>query len=141
MLSKPRYGWTTVSLEEFKTVASYLDDIPFSWLKSCLLSLKESIPTVFHIEEEGSKVFIVSYYGVTHVVRANEVCRTYTEIDFMDIARELIADIETYFEDWVQWSPYERTEEDWTNRRIALRKLLRETEDVLVQQMEKCHKK
>ena len=59
----------------------------------------------------------------------------------MDIARELIADIETYFEDWVQWSPYERTEEDWTNRRITLRKLLRETEDVLVQQMEKCHKK
>ena len=44
MLSKPENGWTKVTLGDFQTEASYLVDLPFDWLRSCIHSLRSDLP-------------------------------------------------------------------------------------------------
>ena len=60
MLSEPQNGWNTVKIKDFEAVASYLVDIPFDWLNSCLNGLKTRTPISLFIDEEGSECFIVS---------------------------------------------------------------------------------
>lgn len=140
MLAKPKAGWTTVTIGEFEAEASYLVDIPFEWLKGCLIGLKEKIPITLFIDEEGSEEYIVSYYEGTHIIIDRDdqpQCMTYRNIDFMDITKSVIDDIRLYFEDWVQWSPYE----DWKKRKVELKELILETEKTLMKEVERCNKK
>lgn len=144
MLSKPKNGWTTVSIGEFEAEAGYLVDIPFDWLNACLTGLRNKVPITLFINEEGSEEFIVSYYEVTHIVIDRDEkpeCMTYRNIDFMDIARAVIEDMKLYFEDWVHWSPYEETDEEWEKRQIELKALILETEKALKNEAERCNKK
>ena len=144
MLSKPKDGWTTVSIEDFESEASYLVDIPFDWLNACLTGMVNKVPITLFIDEEGSEVFIVSYYDVTHVIvdRADlPESITYRNIDFMDITNGIIEDIKLYFEDWVRWSPYEDTEEECKIRSVHLKKLIKETEKALKKEAERCNKR
>lgn len=143
MLSKPVNGWTTVSIKDFQTEASYLVDIPFEWLNTCLNGFKYKIPISLFIDEEGRECFIITYYDVTHIItdRDDEVaCSTYRDIDFMDITDMLLNDIRKYFENWIVWSPYEDAETDFQRRRIELSKLIEEVENALKTEKERCHK-
>lgn len=144
MLSKPKNGWSTVSIGEFEAEASYLVDIPYDWLNACLTGLSSKVPVTLFINEEGSEEFIVSYYEVTHIIidqGSESECITYRDIDFMDIAKAVIEDIKLYLEDWVEWSPYEDTEEKWEKRRIELKELILKTENALNKEAERCNKR
>ncbi len=135
MLSKPHYGWSDVTIGDFKTQASDLDDIPFTWLQACKSGLEHNIPVSLFVEEEGSDSIIVSYYYSTHVIiedeDLNRSLKTFEDIDFMDITYMLLNDIKEYFEDWVKWFVYEDTEKDFERRRKELKQLIDETEDLL----------
>ncbi len=142
MLSKPHNGWTEVKIKDFEVVASYLVDIPFEWLNSCLNGLKCRTPICLFIDEEGSECFIVSYYDVTHIISDNDEveCRTYRDIDFMDISRFVLDDIKQYYDDWLYWSPYEDSQEDICKRKERLDNLILEVEEVLNKEIIRCNK-
>lgn len=102
------------------------------------------VPITLFIDEEGSEAFIVSYYDVTHIIIDRDdvsKCITYRNVDFMDITNAIIEDIKLYFEDWVQWSPYEETENEWEKRRTRLKKLILETEAALKKESDRCNKR
>lgn len=143
MLSKPKNGWTTVSIGEFESEASYLVDIPFVWLNACLTGMSKKVPITLYIDEEGSEAFIVSYYDVTHIIVDRDESPEhilYRNIDFLDVTHALVEDIKRYFNDWVEWSPYEDTEADYKKRKLQLKTLVLETEKVLGKEVERCHK-
>lgn len=144
MLSKPKNGWSTVTIGEFESEAGYLVDIPFDWLNACLTGMVNKVPITLFIDEEGSEAFIVSYYDVTHIIIDRDdvsKCITYRNVDFMDITNAIIEDIKLYFEDWVQWSPYEETENEWEKRRTCLKRLILETEAALKKESDRCNKR
>ena len=143
MLSEPHNGWTTVRIKEFETAASYLVDIPFDWLNSCLYGLKNRTPISLFIDEEGSECFIVSYYEVTHIISDNDdvQCYTYRDIDFMDITYCILHDIREYFDKWICWSPYEDSEEEVAVRKERLKDLITEVECELEKEANRCNKR
>lgn len=143
MLSEPQNGWTTVKIKDFEAVASYLVDIPFDWLNSCLNGLKTRTPISLFIDEEGSECFIVSYYDVTHIISDNDDVQyfTFRDIDFMDITYCIIQDIKAYFDKWLCWSPYEDSEEEVAVRKEKLSALIAEVEFELKKEAKRYDKR
>ena len=139
MLSKPKNGWTTVTIKDFEAEASYLVDIPFDWLKTCLHGLQNRTPVALFIEEEGSECYITSYYEATYIVahrRDGVACHDYPLVSFIDIAASLVEDIKKFFDDWVHWYPYEDSDADIQRRESELRELIQTVEDALEQTKE-----
>ena len=135
MLSKPEYGWSTVTIADFQTHASNMHDMPFTWLRACINGLKYNMPASFFIEEEGSSCIIVSYDYATHIIIEDRDCnctlKTIEDLTLIDFAKMLVRDIKEYFEDWVKWYVFEDRETDYVRRRIELRKLIDEAERYL----------
>ena len=67
-------------------------------------------------------------------------CITYDDIDFMDIINMLLHDFKEYFEDWVKWSPYEDTEEDFAKRRTELKALIDDVERLYLPEAKRYNK-
>ena len=122
MLSKPRYGWTNVTIGEFQGRASYLTDVPMDCLISFINSFKYGIPASVFFDEEGSTFTLVTEsYNNTYIISERED----TELininkRFLDLAKELIKDIEDNLEDWVFWEDYYDDSEDTLNKRRKL---------------------
>lgn len=136
MLSKPEHGWSTVSFEDFEAPVSYLVDVPFDWLRTCINGLKYNTPIALHIDEEGIDDLITSYWFGTYVIVQDwddkETLHTYEEINYIDIAYMLYQDVKLYFEDWVHWSPFEDRPDDIIRRRKELQQLLDEIKQLLI---------
>ncbi len=133
MLSKPNIGWSVFTLGEFQTEVSYLVDIPFDWLRACISGLKYNIPFSFFLEEEGSNCIVTAYWDYTHIIIQNEdvTLKTIKDADWLDLSYMLLVDIKRYFDDWVNWYAFEQTESDFLRRRIELKELIEETEQIL----------
>ena len=96
------------------------------------------MPVTWFINEDvQNSIYIVLYYDEIFVITDRPECvegtrvHKFEDIDFMDLTNTLLHDIRENFEDWVQWNPYEDSEEDFARRRIELRKLLDEVEEAL----------
>lgn len=113
MFSKPDCGWTDIKIGDFIGRGSYLTDIPVDCLNVCIFALSNNSPLSFFIDEEGSEVIVTSYYDCTYIVRKyeggyqEEKFYSYT-LDFRDLVIEILHDIEDYYDDWVQWLPYDK---------------------------------
>lgn len=110
MLSKPEGGWSDFELGDFQTSVSYIEDVPFNWLRACLNGLKYNLPISFFIEEEGSNCILTSYDNTYIIVEEDEdygneeaEIKTIRGIDSLDISYLLLLDIKEYFDDWVTW--------------------------------------
>ena len=144
MLTKPCCGWSEVTLGNFKSCASYLDDLPFNWLRAFRNGFEHNIPVALDIDEEGSHSIIVTYYDDTYVVsdrgEGAKTLETVEGIDFLDVAYMLICDINDNFEDWVTWDHHEYPENEIDLRRNELRQLLDETGEYLSAYAKKMNK-
>jgi len=144
IISEPKNGWVSIKIKEFESEASYLVDIPFDWLRSCLAAFETRTPVSLFIDEEGSECFITSYYDVTHIVidRDEETeLITYRDIDFFDITDALIYYIGKYFDQWAEWDPYHDSDEEISQRKILLKKLISDVEEAMRPEKERYNKK
>lgn len=136
MLSKPEHGWSTVTIEDFEAPVSYLVDVPFDWLRTCINGLKYHTPIALHIDEEGVDDLITSYWFGTYIIvqdwNEEETFHSYEETNYIDIAYMLYQDIKNYFEEWVNWSPFEDRPDDIVRRRKELQLLLDEIKQLLI---------
>lgn len=104
MLSKPYAGWTNVAIGEFKGNASYLTDVPMDCLIAFINALEYYIPASVFFDEEGSEFTLVVGFNGVYVISEREETRLISvDRRFLDIARELVKDIEDNLEDWVLW--------------------------------------
>lgn len=140
MLSRPKIGWTTITIEDFTAEGSYLADIPFDWLRACLNGLQYDLPVALFIEEEGSTCTIVTEWIYTYIIihRDDSPEMRTLPIDRLDIISELVDDFEAYFEDWVTEFD-EKESDDKTARRTELRELLDSVKTVLDEKKKACH--
>ena len=129
MLSRPKAGWSELTLGDFKAPVSFLTDIPFDWVRACLSSLKYGIPAAFFLDSEGTTTTIVVNFATTYIISSSDLSVTYmSDIFVTDFAKMLIEDIRRDFDDWLYWLDASLTEEKWANRRKMLEDLLAETE-------------
>lgn len=104
MLSKPSVGWTTVKLGDFEDRASYLTDVPHDCLDAFIYTLENHRPAVVFFDAEGWNYHIVFSYYTTYILMEKDELEVYeVELDFTELAKELVDDIEQNIDDWANW--------------------------------------
>jgi len=128
MLTKPLHGWTNISVDNFSERASYLTDIPNDCLDAFIYALKTNNPAVVFFDAEGYEFHLVSSYYRSYVIidKEDNTVETYTiDKNIIKLAKELIDDIENYFEEWLNWEYYDDIKYEYakTNRDVFKEKL------------------
>ena len=130
MLSKPRNGWVNVEIEEFVGRASYIREVPDDCLDAFILGLKNRLPVVIEFDAEGWEFTLVSkYYSTFIIVEAEDTKLIEINKTNMELAREIINDIESNIELWSKWSSF--VEEDCDKKKDELLAKLNELKGVL----------
>lgn len=113
MLSKPKFGWTTINIGEWSDRASYLSDIHLDLLSALIDSYVTSSyrPACVQYDAEGWEGIIIIDDYFTYIIlddtgendKKNKSKVITFEIDKDDLAKELIKDIEENLEEWSLW--------------------------------------
>lgn len=132
MIEEVNAGWATVKIGEFETKASYLEDLPINWLKSFIFGLRNDVPITLFIEEEGSESYIVTCSNITYIIADGRETRDTYEFDITieELAKEFLKDLSVYFEEWVNWNPFEEGRPDY-GRRNLIKNMMDELKKVL----------
>lgn len=131
MLSTPRYGWTEISIGDFRGRGSHIQNIPVLLLEAFLRALRWHIPAEITIDEEGSTFDLCSLYTTTIAVHRGDDELHHFDIDVQALASELIADLRRDWQDWLCW-PEGCTPTDSPEHRAAhLTRLINESEKYL----------
>jgi len=109
MLTKPQDGWTSIHIQNFSERASYLTDIPNDCLDAFIYALQTNNPAVVYFDAEGWDFHLVSSYYRSYIIRDkedNKVDIHVIEKDILELAKELVYDIQRDFDEWLQWEYY-----------------------------------
>jgi len=127
MFTTPLHGWTNLQLENFSERASYLTDIPNDCLDAFIHALQTNNPAIVYFDAEGFDFHLVSSFYRSYIIRDKEdnTVDTYViEKDIIELAKELVYDIENDFDAWLQWEYYDDSEEyAETNKDVFKEKL------------------
>ncbi len=117
MFGKPKHGWVDIDIGEYRGHGSYLTDIHYDFLDAAVHALRNNVPFVLYIDEEGCDTFVTSYYADTFVNRVTDKVETYhSNIGFQDLIDEGVSDIERYLEDWAMYWGYDDDDDAETIR-------------------------
>lgn len=136
MFTKPKNGWTDILLGDFEGLGSYIQDVPAEVMEACISSLRKQEPLCLHFDEEGSE-FTLTADAETKIVAQGYYGPEEYEVKCskMELIQEILADMEAYFEDWVEFTEeYAYFEDDeaeqkqafYEERAIVLKALLQE---------------
>ena len=134
MLSKPKYGWTDITLGDFAGRGSYLTDIPVDLLNAFINALRDFIPASVFFDEEGSEFTLVSHFNGTYIIVEREEKPELISVDirFVELIKEVINDIESDIEGWADWMCYyDLTEEELTQRENLLKSKIEELKNLI----------
>lgn len=107
MLTKPKHGWTNVQIEDFVDRASYLTDIPNDCLDAFIYGIENNMPVVIYFDAEGWDYHLVASYYESYIIREKESLEIYKfKKNYIDLAYELIKDIEDNINEWTNWLSY-----------------------------------
>jgi hypothetical protein len=114
MFTEPKHGWTNLQLGCFESRASYLTDIPMDCLDGFIYALSTNNPITIFFDAEGWDFHLVSSYYESYIIsNENDESDLYLiEGSFKELAKELIGDIEKYFDSWLHWEYFDLDEED-----------------------------
>lgn len=136
MFTKPKNGWTDILLGDFEGLGSYIQDVPVEVMEACISALKKDAPIELHFDEEGSEFTLTASDETKIIAQGYYGPETYeVKLSRDALAREICADMEKYFEDWVEWpEEYAYFEDDeaeakqafYDERVIVLKRLLEE---------------
>ena len=127
MFTKPVHGWTHIQFSNFSERASYLTDIPNDCLDAFIYALQTNNPAIIYFDAEGFDFHLVSSYYRSYIIKDKEdnIVDTYViEKGIIELAKELVNDIEKDFDEWLQWEYYDDSEEyAETNKEVFKEKL------------------
>ena len=107
MLSRPRYGWTEITIGDFKSSASYLTDVPNDLLDELIRSIENRCPACITFDAEGYDFTIVSDIFYTHVIKEKEDTEGFeyytSPISKREFAKTVIEDIKSNLDAWADW--------------------------------------
>ena len=122
MLSKPKHGWSKITIGNWSDRCSYLDDVPFMLLNSLEQSCRMHKPVSVKFDAEGYEYIIIFDWFETHIISDKEDDYTHTvvSIDRDELAKELISDILNNLPDWASWYYCRMTEDQIEERKKDL---------------------
>lgn len=142
MLEFPKYGWTTVSIENFREPASYLTDVPMDCINAMIYALENNTDFCVNFDAEGySYKIIADWYNTFIIMTKNEPELITIKNKNRDIlAKELIKDIENNLKDWCTFSCIidEENEESKNEYREYKKNLIEKIEKLKELTKEKC---
>lgn len=119
ILGTPKYGWTHIKLGEFECSGSYLTDIPIDWLESIKNSLRSWTTLCLFTDNEGTNSYIIVDDVVSYAFTTIDNINVATIWEYSkDIIRQIVSDIESDFEAWVDWMCYEDMTTEERNARV-----------------------
>lgn len=134
MLTKPRNGWTTFSLDgTSKYELSYLDDIAFEWLDQAIHGLETMLPFCVKGFLEPSRFLCTVSFWNCHVVienderlplTGNDVKNEYSHTSMLEFCRFLYDDISLDIDGWASFMDYCEDDPEEKKQRL-LQKLAR----------------
>lgn len=131
MLSKPKYGWSTITIGDWSDRCSYLTDVPFQLLEAMCDSCKNHKPAAETFDAEGWDYTIIFDWLEIHIIISKDSFELKTiEINRDELAKELVEDIRNNIDEWASWIDYGDIDE----KRKQLRKelLLATCDDLMV---------
>ena len=126
MLTKPVHGWTHLQFKNFSERASYLTDIPNDCLDAFIHALQTNNPAIVYFDAEGFDYHLISSFYRSYIIRDkedNKVDIYVIEKDILELAKELIDDIQRDFNEWLNWESYDDGEYAEVNREVFKEKL------------------
>lgn len=125
ILSKPKYGWCSIKLDDRIISASYLDDIPYVWLECIEFGLRTCNPICLKADGESAGTRYIIIDGILVTLVDNEQSYFIHELDGKEVMKDIILDIEENIEDWTDWLSYDdMTEKQRERRKKTLLKLV-----------------
>ena len=117
MLSNPKAGWCELEIGDFKGTPSYLTDVPVDLLTAFIDYYKKGIGAVF-FDEEGSEFnLLLSNYSAYIIYCGNEsILYDFYDINIDDLATELITDIKSNVDSWVNFYASSSSCMFWNNK-------------------------
>ena len=128
MFTTPQDGWTHIQLENFSERASYLTDIPNDCLDAFIHALQTNNPAIMYFDAEGFDYHLISSFYRSYIIKDkedNKVDIHVIEKDILELAKELVDDIQRDFDDWLNWESYDDGEYSEVNREVFKEKLSR----------------
>ena len=114
LLSNPKHGWCTVEVGDFKGQASYLYDVPFNCLDAFINVFNKNTGVncaSIYFDEEGSWFYLITDTDYTYIIIEREKTEVKCfDVNIIQLANELINDLERNFNDWVDWLCYDEPE-------------------------------
>ena len=129
MLSKPKHGWSEITIGDWSDRCSYIDDVPFNLLEALEKSCRTHRPVAVKFDAEGWDYIVVFDQFETHIISTNpnDVDVYFSNFDYHTIeidrdklAKELIADIRRDIDDWTHWDYRDHTEDYLSERKKDL---------------------
>lgn len=131
MLSKPIAGRTTITIGNWSGQCCNKDDVPRKLLEIFFYILRTDNDGIVRFGFEGNENIIVFDYPKTHIIHRDEDMNytLFTEdITPEALARELLLDISSNYDDWAKWGHENEREEIIEDRKRDLEVLC----DILV---------
>lgn len=127
ILGTPKYGWTHIKLGEFECSGSYLTDIPVEWLGSIRNSLRSWTTLCLFADNEGTNSYIIINDVVSYAFKTTDNIDVITIWEYAEnIIRQIVLDIESDFDAWIDWMCDDMTIEERSCRIEELIELLLE---------------
>ena len=96
MISDPKNGWCNFKLGDFEGTPSYITNVPIDLLDAFIDYYTRGYGLAYFDEEGSEFTLLLTWYGVYIIEEKDNVkSHVFYDLNISDLAKEVIADIET----------------------------------------------
>ena len=127
MISNPKNGWCNFKLGDFEGTPSYITDVPIDLLDAFIDYYTRGYGLAYFDEEGSEFTLLLTWYGVYIIDEKDNVkSHVFYDLNISDLAKEVIADIETNLDGWCNdFMYYSFSKEDLNERLEKLKNMIK----------------
>ena len=127
MISDPKNGWCNFKLGDFEGTPSYITDVPIDLLDAFIDYYTRGYGLAYFDEEGSEFTLLLTWYGVYIIEEKDNVkSHVFYDLNISDLAKEVIADIETNLDGWCNdFMYYSFSKEDLNERLEKLKNMIK----------------
>ena len=127
MISNPKNGWCNFKLGDFEGTPSYITDVPIDLLDAFIDYYTRGYGLAYFDEEGSEFTLLLTWYGVYIIEEKDDTkVHTFYNLSISDLAKEVIADIETNLDGWCNdFMYYSFSKEDLNERLEKLKNMIK----------------
>ena len=119
MISDPKTGWCNFKLGDFEGTPSYITDVPIDLLDAFIDYYTRGYGLAYFDEEGSEFTLLLTWYGVYIIEEKDNVkSHVFYDLNISDLAKEVIADIETNLDGWCNDFMYYSFSKEVFNERL-----------------------